>query len=106
MKAGDPYIEGQEVIVVANFTQWSDGTRTYDPANPAAVTIHVKKPDGTTITRSTPDVTITNPQLGRFEMALVGDVPGTWRTRSVGDFGGGKVAVDEGSFAVRNSGVV
>lgn len=69
------------------------------PADPATVTLQVRKPDGTVDTIAT-----SNPEVGRYEGLVPLDQHGLWYYRFAG--AGGVTAVEEGTIEVRRSRVL
>ena len=65
-------------------------------ANPGAVTLSVRKPDGTLVA---PAPTATNPSVGMWEYALSPDQSGWWTYRFTGT--GANAAAEEARLFVR-----
>lgn len=64
------------------------------PTNPSAVTLRVRKPDGTVLTPSP-----TNPGVGIYSHLLSPDLSGWWTYRFIGT--GTNAAAEEARFFVR-----
>jgi len=82
------YDVGDVAVVTAMFTV--SGTLT----DPTAVTLRVRKPDGTTAV-----VTNTRTSLGLFTANITIDASGVWYYRWLGT--GSAAAAEEGTFRVR-----
>lgn len=88
------YQIGDQPTVTGYFTAIDTGL----PANPSAITIQVRKPDGTVTSYTQADAT--NPAVGtwRFSFPAPLDQDGLWRVRFAGT--AGVVAAAETSFSV------
>lgn len=88
---------GDQPTITAYFTAIDTGL----PANPSAITVQVRKPDGTVVAYTQADCS--NPAVGtwRFAFPAPVDQDGLWRVRFAGT--AGVVAAAEISFSVECS---
>lgn len=106
VQPAEVYDIGDRVEVVVDFTD-----RFGEPADPTVIVIRVKKPDGTTVVGTFPEVPpdpgdpeIIRETLGTFYMGYEPTTHGRHDCRAEGT--GALVAVVEGSFKVRRSRVI
>lgn len=84
---------GDAIEVEGRFTNTS-GAAT----NPTTWSVLITKPDGTTVTVSSPNPSITNPATGVFRYIIVADMNGAWQYRWSGT--GAVVSGETGYFVV------
>lgn len=72
---GGSYTLGETIVLEVEFTNEETGALT----DPAAVVLHVKKPDGSMNTYPYPHAVFTKTAVGLYEARIVATVPvGTW----------------------------
>jgi hypothetical protein len=90
MSASDEHDIGDVVELEGKFTDVAGA-----PANPGAVALRIRKPDGTVLTP-----TPTSSVVGTWSHTFSVDLSGWWNFRFIGT--GANAAAEEGRFFVRN----